>query len=219
MKKAIFFDFDGTIVDCQKFQIARLKSVFMHFGVDTKGIDFLKLIGPPLHNTFSKYMGVEKAQEVLEYYNASFNPNKIIGIKLFEGIKRMLADLNKKGYEVCLTSLQFDGVVRAELKHLKIEDMFSNIFCDDEKRAYQTKVDLIADVLDYGGYNPQDVVVVGDTENDVIGGTKNSLFTIGVLWGYGNIDKNAVDEVVKTPEQLVEVIENLDKNQLVKTID
>ena len=80
MKKYIFFDFDGTIVDCQKFQIERLKNVFKKYNVDIKNIDFLTLIGPPLYNTFLKYMGKDKAQEVLEYYNNSFNPQNIDNI-------------------------------------------------------------------------------------------------------------------------------------------
>lgn len=219
MSKIILFDFDGTIVDCQRFQIARLKNVFMHFGVDIKGIDFLKLIGPPLYNTFSKYISREKAQEVLDYYNNSFDPKKIRDIKLFDGIKRMLIDLKKDGHNVCLTSLQFDSVVKAELKYLGIADLFDNVYCDDAQTAYKTKVDLVADVLNYKGYNIEDVVLVGDTDNDVIAGTKNNLFTVAVKWGYGDVDNAKVDEVISKPGQLVSLVNRLDKQSTLKMID
>ena len=209
MSKIIFFDFDGTIVDCQKFQISRLKNVFNHFGIDTSDIDFLTLIGPPLYNTFAKYMGKAKAHEVLDYYNASFDPQKINNIFLFDGIKQMLVDLNKQGHKVCLTSLQFESVVFAELDYLGIKNCFAKVYCDDVKKAYKTKIDLVADVIKTQKYNKHDIVLVGDTDNDVFAGTANKLFTVAVSWGYGNVDNAKVDAVVKTPQELFEIIENI----------
>ena len=209
MKKYIFFDFDGTIVDCQKFQIERLKNVFKKYNVDIENIDFLTLIGPPLYNTFLKYMGKDKAQEVLEYYNNSFNPQNIDNIYLFDGVKEMLQNLKTQGYVLCLTSLQLYSVVEPELKYLGILDYFDYIFCDDVERAYKSKVDLIADVISKNNIDKNNVVVVGDTINDVLGGTKNNLYTIGVNWGYGKIKKEQVSAVVKSPNELLTHILNL----------
>ncbi len=209
MKKYIFFDFDGTIVDCKKFQIERLKNVLKKYNVDIKNIDFLTLIGPPLYNTFFKYMGKDKAQEVLEYYNNSFNPQNINNIYLFDGVKQMLKNLKAHGYILCLTSLQLYSVVEPELKYLGVLDYFDYIFCDNVEKAYKSKVDLIADVISNNNIDKNSVVVVGDTINDVLGGTKNNLYTIGVNWGYGNLDKTEVDMVVNSPNELIHHITNL----------
>lgn len=216
MLKTIFFDFDGTVVDCQEFQISRLKNVFKHFGVDTNGVDFLKLIGPPLYNTFSKFMGKQKAQEVLSFYNSSFNPNNISGIKLFDGIKQMLTDLKNDGHTLCLTSLQFDTVVNAELNYLGITKLFDKVYCDSPDIAYKTKIELVADVIDYGGYKKEDIVLVGDTDNDIAAGIKNNLFTVAVNWGYGDVKEDDVDAVISTPKQLVSLVNQLEKQSTLK---
>ena len=206
MKKYIFFDFDGTIVDCKKFQIERLKDVFKKYKVDISTIDFLTLIGPPLYNTFSKYISKDKANEVLQYYNNTFDANNINNIQLFAGVKQMLNALKKQGFILCLTSLQLYSVVKPELDYLNILNCFNNVYCDDVTKAYKSKVDLIADVINNNNIDKNQVVVVGDTINDVIGGVQNNIYTIGVNWGYGNIDKTQVDAVVNTPAELLQHI-------------
>lgn len=206
MKKYIFFDFDGTIVDCKKFQIERLKDVFKKYKVDISTIDFLTLIGPPLYNTFSKYISKDKANEVLQYYNNTFDANNINNIQLFAGVKQMLNTLKKQGFILCLTSLQLYSVVKPELDYLNILNCFNNVYCDDVTKAYKSKVDLIADVINNNNIDKNQVVVVGDTINDVIGGVQNNIYTIGVNWGYGNIDKTQVDAVVNTPAELLQHI-------------
>ena len=206
MKKYIFFDFDGTIVDCKKFQIERLKDVFKKYKVDISTIDFLTLIGPPLYNTFSKYISKDKANEVLQYYNNTFDANNINNIQLFAGVKQMLNALKKQGFILCLTSLQLYSVVKLELDYLNILNCFNNVYCDDVTKAYKSKVDLIADVINNNNIDKNQVVVVGDTINDVIGGVQNNIYTIGVNWGYGNIDKTQVDAVVNTPAELLQHI-------------
>ena len=206
MKKYIFFDFDGTIVDCKKFQIERLKDVFKKYKVDISTIDFLTLIGPPLYNTFSKYISKDKANEALQYYNNTFDANNINNIQLFAGVKQMLNALKKQGFILCLTSLQLYSVVKPELDYLNILNCFNNVYCDDVTKAYKSKVDLIADVINNNNIDKNQVVVVGDTINDVIGGVQNNIYTIGVNWGYGNIDKTQVDAVVNTPAELLQHI-------------
>jgi phosphoglycolate phosphatase len=209
MKKILFFDFDGTIVDCQKFQINRLKKVFLHFGVDVSNIDFLELIGPPLYNTFAKYMGEDRAMEVLNYYNTSFDPDSIADLHLFDGIYDMLCTLKQNGYIICLTSLQLYDIVDAELRYLGIRELFTNVFCDDPVRAYTSKVDLIKDVILNNHLNKNDIAVIGDTYNDVNAGIQNNLYTIAVDWGYGDIQNTEVNSIVHTTAQLVELLEKI----------
>ena len=209
MKDFVFFDFDGTIADCRQFQVDRLKKLFLKYGVDTKNIDFLELIGPPLYNTFAKFMGKQKAQQVLQDYNSTFSFEDPQGFCAFEGVPQMLIQLKSLGFKIALTSLQHQNIVHTELKFLGLQNVFDAIFCDTPQKAYRSKSELIADALKQTKLDPNRVVVVGDTIFDVQGGTQNRLCTIGVSWGYGKIDQQSVNFVASTPQQLLKILESL----------
>ena len=48
------------------------------------------------------------------------------------------------------------------------------------------KEDVVAYVLRDNGISPDEAVMIGDREHDVLGAHKNGLPCIGVLYGYGS---------------------------------
>ena len=209
MKNIIFFDFDGTLVDCEKYQTQRLKQIFQKHNVDTSNINFKELIGPPLFNTFLKYIKNEDPNKVLEEYNNTFDPNFLQGISVFGGVVELLKNLRKLNYKICVVSLQLKKIVDAELKYLNLKSYVDEVFCDSVKKPYKSKIDLVNDVIIKNNFKKSEIVFVGDTYNDVVAGKQNNILSIGVLWGYGNIKQQDVDFVAKDSVQLFDILKSL----------
>lgn len=209
MKNTVFFDFDGTIVNCQKFQIFRLKEIMLNHNVDVSNINFLDLIGPPLVNTFSKYIKDATPQEVLEEYNKTFDPQKINGIFLFDGIEELLINLKQIGYNIVIVSLQFRDIIMAQLKYLGIDNLISAVYCDSPETAYKSKSEIVQKLLLNKTFNKEEVLLVGDTVNDVLAGRENDVDTVGVNWGYGNIKPEEVTYLVDDTMQLFSLLNRL----------
>ena len=208
MKNTIFFDFDGTLIDCEKFQTNRLKAILQNHNVDTSSINFRDLIGPPLANTFSYYIKDQNVDDVLKEYNNTFDPKLLDGVYLYDGIIDLLKDLKKIGYKICVVSLQFKDIVEAELKYLKIESLIDEIYCDSQKTAYSSKADLVEDVLLSQNIKKEDIVFVGDTSNDVMAGKNNDIVSVMVGWGFGKTTDEA-DYVAENTMQLYSILKSL----------
>ena len=209
MKNVIFFDFDGTIVNCKDFQIERLKTIMLNHNVDISKINFLELIGPPLVNTFEKYIKDEDPKKVLLEYNQTFSPNEIKNIYLFDGIKELLNNLKQIGYKICIASLQVLDVISAQLKYLGIEQSIDSIFCDSPEKAYKSKTQIVREILDKKLFSKKEILVVGDTVNDVLSGKENGVDTVGVSWGYGQLKKQDVTYLVHNTMQLFDLLKQL----------
>ena len=91
MKKIIFFDLDGTIVDSKPGIIESVKYALKHFGIEETNEEKLNLfIGPPLFDAFSKYynMNKEDADLAVAKYRENYNGNRaVLKYSVYEGIK------------------------------------------------------------------------------------------------------------------------------------
>lgn len=209
MKNIIFFDFDGTLIDCSEFQTNKLKSVMLNHGVNISKINFLELIGPPLSLTFEKYIKDVPSKQVLEEYNNTFKPEMLKGIFLYDGIKQMLEFVRKLGYKICVVSLQLANIVEAQLNYLGIRNLIDDYFCDNVEKGFKSKIDLVKQVLMGEGFNKEEIVFVGDTINDILAGKNNGITSIAVSWGFGKVTEKEADFVVNDVKELENTLKRL----------
>ena len=76
----------------------------------------------------------------------------------------------------------------------------------DQSRT--TKSEVIAFLLEQNG-RIDNAVMVGDTEFDVLGAAAHGIPTIGVSWGYGQVEdmqKAGAAAIADTPESLLELL-------------
>ena len=208
MKNVIFFDFDGTLIDCSEFQINKLKSVMLNHKVDISKINFPELIGPPLSLTFEKYVKDVPSKKVLEEYNNAFSCETLNGIRLYNGIKEMLEFARNLGYEIYVVSLQVKRIVDAQLDYLGIKNLVDGCFCDSVETCFKSKVDLVKSVLENNQFNQDEIIFVGDTINDILAGKNNGITSVAVSWGFGNVSKKEADFVVNDVRELEDILKH-----------
>lgn len=213
MYKYILFDLDGTLTDPGLGITNAVMYALKKFNIEVaERSELYKFIGPPLLESFEKFYGLpkEESQLALQYYREYFKPYGLYENTVYDGIVELLAELKKCGLKLILATSKPEPFAIEILKHFHLDKYFDFIAgaTMDEKRV--KKADVIAyalescDISDFSS-----AIMVGDREHDVLGAKQIGLASIGVLYGYGDLDelKNAgATYIAKNPEDISKIV-------------
>ena len=90
------------------------------------------------------------------------------------------------------------------MAHFHLDGYFLEICGATMDSSRENKADVIAYLLQKAG-GPHGVLMIGDTDYDVLGAAAHGIPTIGVSWGYGTANSMAAAgalAVVDTPQAL-----------------
>lgn len=209
-KKAIFFDLDGTLTDSGEGIINCAILALEHFGLPVPSREELGVfVGPPLDKTFMQF-GVpeDKTQEAIDVFRGRYLVVGKFENVPYPGIADLLNALKQQGHRLFVATSKPETTAIEILHKFELAQYFE-IICGatlDGTRSH--KADVIAYLLNQIG--PQeDMLMVGDTEFDVVGAAAHGIPTIGVAWGYGKVDameQAGAMAIAHTMEQLQMII-------------
>lgn len=131
------------------------------------------------------------------------------GRVLFEGVKKLLVELQSKGVKLYVWTARDRYSCVDTLKSLDIIGFFEDISTatDCQPKPYPDGLNYMLD-----GVDPIQVMMVGDSYTDMVGGKKFGATTVGVIWDYPSerarevlIDKGA-DHICKTVQECRDLI-------------
>jgi len=188
----ILFDLDGTLTDPAEGITNSIVYALDKFGISVSDKKSLyKFIGPPLYDSFVKYYGFshDDANLAVAYYREYFAPKGLFENTVYDGIEDMLSCLLGQGAKLIIATSKPEKFAREILTHFSLDRYFYDIVgaTMDEKR--NTKDAVIAYAIEKCKIDPTSAIMVGDRLHDVIGAKKNSLRSVGVLYGFGSYDE------------------------------
>lgn len=183
----ILFDLDGTLTDSGEGIINCAKFALAHFGLPSPSDGEMRLfVGSPLSDSFRKF-GVpqEKVEEAIAIYRSRYIPIGKFENHPYPGIDALLHSLQSKGERLFVATSKPEQTAREVLEYFSLAQYFECICGATFDHSRSTKEEVIAYLLaQYPGDGK--VIMVGDTEFDVIGAAAHGIPTIGVSWGYGS---------------------------------
>ncbi len=215
MVKYIFFDLDGTVTDPAEGITNSVAYALEHYGIHVENKTQLnKFIGPPLAQSFEGFYGftAEKAVEAVEVYREYFAPKGIYENKVYDGIEALLEKLSGEGYKLIIASSKPKVFVDRILEHFSLMKYFSATFGSELDGTRVKKDEVIRYALDTLNITPDQALMIGDREHDIIGAHKNSMKAIGVLYGYGSYKEHVsacADCTVHTVCEIYTAIKNI----------
>lgn len=188
MIKALFFDFDGTLCDSSEGIFSSALETMKHFSHDISGYtkeDLKKFIGPPIGDCFrlTFHSNEDEIPRLVEYFRKLYKDDGMYKMKVYPGIKETLNSLKKDGYILAVATSKLETIVKECVKNLELDeyfDLISGSTNDDEK-----KCDVIARSLKELSLYPREVIMVGDTDNDMVGSNVIGVHFLPILWGFG----------------------------------
>lgn len=213
--KVVLFDLDGTLIDSSEGITKSAQYCLDYYGIHEEDLDKLRVfIGPPLVYSFPKYYGFEgpKIREAVDKYRERYNKIGIFECALYPGAEDCLKKLKDNGYIICLASSKPEGACRRILDHFGITELFDEIVGSTPDGRIDTKQQVLEELFSRTPeVNVDEMVLVGDTIFDVEGANKVNLSTIGVDYGFGNVDEMKAAGAVSICSSLMEVADYIMK--------
>lgn len=185
--KTILFDLDGTITDSGEGIINCALYALEHFHLPLPDREAMRVfVGPPLHETFVKF-GVpeDKADEAVAIYRKRYIPTGMFENRPYPGVEELLISLKNLGHKLLIATSKPEWMAVDILKHFELDKYFDSI-CGATMDTSRTSKDAVIGYLLENNGTAENMIMVGDTEFDVLGAAKHNIPCIGVSWGYGS---------------------------------
>lgn len=187
--KAILFDLDGTLTDSGEGIINCATLALEHFGLPVPSRKEMGVfIGPPLDQTFLKF-GVpeDKTDEAIKVFRSRYLVLGKFENTPYPGVHQLLKRLKEQGHRLFVATSKPEETAVEILLKFELAPYFEQICGATFDHTRVHKADVIDYLLQKIGA-PENMLMVGDTEFDVLGAAHHGIATIGVSWGYGKVE-------------------------------
>ena len=206
-QKHILFDLDGTIVRSDLGITKGVQKSLEHFGIYEELDDLKKFVGPPMVESYTNFYGfsLEQYKEALDVFHDYYRSVGIFECELYDGIEEMLDSLSKE-YKLYVATSKPEREAKRVIEHFGLDKYFTFVGGSDgdfnTKRA--TKTAVIEYVLETNKIMDRGfAIMVGDKSHDIVGAGNAGLKSVGVLYGYGDLEEfEGANYIVKNVEDL-----------------
>lgn len=207
--KVLVFDCDGTILDTyeliENIVLETFKEVNPTYPITVD--EAHTFFGPYINDTFKKYAKNEEELNLyIDTYGKFAETLTSKYIKAYPGIKDALKRLKEKGFVICVASNKISKEVYRGLKICKLESYVDYCIGAEQMDVAKPNPDCIKKIKTK--YNVSKVVMIGDTETDILTGKNSDSYTWGVTWCVSTVDdfkKWNADEIVTDAKELIKL--------------
>lgn len=219
MIKAVLFDLDGTLADSLIDLAEGVNRAIAQFGYPTHEVEAFKyFVGDGIPKMIERALPkehrnadtVNKIKDIfLPYYAVHYADNTYA----YNGMPELVHTLKQKGFIVAVVTNKEQDMANEVVQSL-YGDIFDLIF--GKRDGIPAKPDPTAALMamDELGVTPCECVFIGDSGMDVATAVNSGAVPVGELWGFRKEDElraNGAKYIISKPEQLLDIIEELNK--------
>lgn len=219
MKKAVIFDFDGTIADTLSAiqegvnMTMRLKGYPEH---DLAAI--LSFINYGARHLIRMALPVDlqedesKVNETLKLYDQCYEKVFLHTDRAYDGVAELIERLHKD-YKIGVLSNKQDIFVKqlsAQILKADSYDAAQGVIPNRPTKPHPFLSEKIATDM---GVIPEECIIVGDSDIDILTAKQADMTHIGVAWGFRSeefLRQNGATRIAHTPEELEEIIRSIE---------
>jgi HAD superfamily hydrolase (TIGR01549 family) len=206
MTKVIIFDFDGTLADTIDILLSITNRLSAEFGFKSATKEELAQLSNLNSWQILQYSGISifKFPLLIRRLKAELH-SELPHIQLFPGIKEVLLELKKRGFQLgIITSNSRENVLGA-LEKNGLQDTFTFIYSGSTFGKHK----VINKWLRIENIHTEKVVYVGDEIRDIDAAKKTGIKVIAVGWGFNSQEALAAqnpDFLIERPQELIEIM-------------
>jgi len=206
MTKVIIFDFDGTLADTIDILLSITNRLSAEFGFKSATKEEIAQLSNLNSWQILQYSGISifKFPLLIRRLKAELH-SEVPHIQLFPGIKEVLLELKKRGFQLgIITSNSRENVLGA-LERNGLQDTFTFIYSGSTFGKHK----VINKWLRIENIHTEKVVYVGDEIRDIDAAKKTGIKVIAVGWGFNSQEALAAkdpDFLIERPYELIEIM-------------
>ncbi len=184
--KHIAFDLDGTLVDSSstiyKATLRALKVLNINAVIKEK--EFNRMIGAHFINIFSELkVAVKDLNQFIDIYKG-FYFDFIDESEFYPGVADILKYLQKKNISISLLTTKNQDQAEKIIDHFNLRSYFTFIMGRREGVGYKPSAEPLLFICSEINIKPEETLIVGDTELDIMCGKSANTATCAVTYGY-----------------------------------
>ena len=206
MTKVIIFDFDGTLADTIDILLSITNRLSAEYGFKSATKEELAQLSNLNSWQILQYSGISifKFPLLIRRLKAELH-SEVPHIQLFPGIKEVLLELKKRGFQLgIITSNSRENVLGA-LEKNGLQDTFTFIYSGSTFGKHK----VINKWLRIENIHTEKVVYVGDEIRDIDAARRTGIKVIAVGWGFNSPQALAAqnpDFLIEHPQELIEIM-------------
>lgn len=212
MIKTVIFDLDGTLLNTLEDLKDAANFALSEFGYPKRSLEEIRcFVGNGVRKLIERAVpeACENIDECLCIFKKNYSENMCNNTVPYNGILKILKDLQDNGVKIGVVSNKFDSAVKELCKKYfgNLVDIAVGQSDDVSKKPAPEGVFKVMKEL---GADKNSTVYIGDSEVDVQTAKNSGLPCIGVTWGFRNKnDLQGADYIIDNPCDIISVIRSM----------
>jgi len=185
MIQAVVFDCDGVLVDSEPLGLESFRRALLDQGIDYPFENLRRFCGVTSHESFRTVMEeIGKPLDRDKFLRAKQNHyEKLLderGLEVFDGVFRLLEELERDGITAAVATSGSTEKVRASLRLTGLDGRFDVIVNGDDIEHGKPAPDIYLKAARLCGYDPSDCIAVEDTPPGLQSARAAGMHVVGV---------------------------------------
>jgi len=205
----ILFDLDGTLLDTNELIIQSFQYTYLkHLNKEVDREYIIKHFGEILKDTMDREFGDDSNAAIITYREFQ-NNNFYKLITIHDGVKEGVEKLHRQGYKLGIVTSRLNYSAIKGLKNFDLMDYFEVIIGADDTEIHKPDPTPALMALKELGGKPEESIIVGDTQFDILCGKNAGITSVVVGWSALPMEvilKYEPDYVVHSMEELMTLV-------------
>jgi phosphoglycolate phosphatase len=218
--RLLIFDLDGTLVDSRIDLANSVNAMLRNFGRHELPLEVIaSYVGDGAPTLVRRALGDPEdegfLQEALLYFLAYYREHKLDFTHVYEGIPEALAALRHGGNGLprsfAVLSNKPVNPSRQIVQALGLADFFVRVYGGNSFPTKKPDPLGVQTLLNETGCAPQEAIIIGDSDVDVLTARNSGIWACGVSYGFAphTLEAAPPDVLVNSPAELAQIFSSL----------
>ena len=215
--KLLVFDLDGTLVDSKADLTKSINAMLRHYQRPELPEEVIgSYVGDGAPMLVRRALGDPQdehfVQDALKFFMTFYREHKLDHTYVYDGVMEALQALRASNPGLKMAVLSNKPVMpsRGICDGLNLSEFFVQIYGGNSFETKKPDPEGALTLLDEAAVRPEESVMIGDSQNDVLTAQNAGMWSLGVTYGFSpeSLKIHPPDVLVDTVRELVEVLSN-----------